>query len=233
MATAFVPCLATSAGSRALYAEGLLPALYRRAGKAHAPVMESEAPALSCDVTDAERDDVAATLAGDGEAYRRLVERHQNRIAAVMWRFARDRGRLEELVQDVFVEAYAGLRSFDRARPLGPWLRGIAVRVGYRYWKGLARSRREVPIDDVAEPAAASEDCAPERAAEILHGLLARLAPRDRLVLTLLCLEGCSVAEAAQLAGWSKTMVKVQAHRARARLRKLVGAGGGQGETKA
>jgi RNA polymerase sigma-70 factor, ECF subfamily len=41
-------------------------------------------------------------------------------------------------------------------------------------------------------------------------------------VLTLLYLESHSVAEAAELAGWSQTMVKVQAYRARQKLRKLI-----------
>jgi RNA polymerase sigma-70 factor (ECF subfamily) len=45
---------------------------------------------------------------------------------------------------------------------------------------------------------------------------------RDRLVLMLIYLEGCSVAEAAEATGWSRTMVKVQAHRARRRLRALL-----------
>jgi RNA polymerase sigma-70 factor (ECF subfamily) len=42
-------------------------------------------------------------------------------------------------------------------------------------------------------------------------------------VLTLLYLEQCTVAEAAELCGWTQTMVKVQAYRARNRLRKLLG----------
>jgi RNA polymerase sigma-70 factor (ECF subfamily) len=48
-------------------------------------------------------------------------------------------------------------------------------------------------------------------------------------VLTLIYLEGCTSAEAAELTGWSRTMVKVQAHRARARLRKLMRAEEGDG----
>ena len=56
----------------------------------------------------------------------------------------------------------------------------------------------------------------------MLHELLAKLPPRDRLVLTLLYLEGLSVAQAAQRAGWSKAMVKVQAFRARKKLRALL-----------
>ena len=61
-----------------------------------------------------------------------------------------------------------------------------------------------------------------EEAAELLHDLLGRLPPRDRLVLTLLYLEELTVAQAAERAGWSRTMVKVQAHRARKKLRALL-----------
>jgi RNA polymerase sigma-70 factor (ECF subfamily) len=65
-----------------------------------------------------------------------------------------------------------------------------------------------------AKPQAAGED--------VIEGLLERLSARDRLVLTLLYVEGQSVVEAAELSGWSQTMVKVQAYRARQRLKKLV-----------
>ena len=65
-------------------------------------------------------------------------------------------------------------------------------------------------------------------AAEAVHVMLARLAPRDRLVLTLLYLEQCSVAEAAGLCGWTQTMVKVQAYRAKETLPETVGSGGGE-----
>ena len=59
-------------------------------------------------------------------------------------------------------------------------------------------------------------------AGELVHRALATLAPRDRLVLTLMHLEGQSVAEVAGSTGWSATMVKVQAWRARARLKKAL-----------
>ena len=51
--------------------------------------------------------------------------------------------------------------------------------------------------------------------------VLARLAPRDRLVMTLMYLEQCTVAQIAELTGWSESLVKVQAFRARRRLRRL------------
>ncbi len=59
-------------------------------------------------------------------------------------------------------------------------------------------------------------------AAGQIAAALEQLPPRDRLVLTLLYLEDRSVAEAAELAGWSQTMIKVQAYRARKKVRKLL-----------
>lgn len=145
-------------------------------------------------------------------------------MAAYLWRFTRDRRQCEELVQETFVEAYLSLRSYRGRSPLRHWLRKIATRVGYRFWK--ARARQPAPLGMSAEAwqrvAQAPCELDAAEAAEAVHVMLARLAPRDRLVLSLLYLEQCSVAEAAGLCGWTQTMVKVQAHRAKKRLRKLL-----------
>lgn len=168
--------------------------------------------------------DVRASIAGDGEAFERLVRRYQQPIADYMWRFTRDRLHWEELVQEVFVEAYLSLGSYRAKAPLLHWLKKIATRTGYRAWK--ERSRRPVvglPLeawDRPIEPDRASEEA--EEAAALVHALLARMSPRDRLVLTLMYLEECSVDQTARLTGWSRTMVKVQAHRARKRLKALL-----------
>jgi len=77
--------------------------------------------------------DIRDSLAGDGDAYGRLVERYQQPIAAAMWRFTRDRRQWEELVQDVFVEGYLSLGTYSARAPLLHWLRRIATRVGYRF----------------------------------------------------------------------------------------------------
>ena len=169
--------------------------------------------------------DIRATLAGDGEAYSRLLRRYQNDISARMWRFSRDRRELEELVHDVFVEAYISLKGFKAKAPFSHWLNRIATRVGYRWWKKQKRQTdRETPLqdwdrliqDDRQDP------WAPQEAAKMLHGVLAQLRPRDRLVLTLMYLEELSINEIAEQTGWSKTMVKVQVHRARKRLKVLM-----------
>ena len=172
-------------------------------------------------------DDVERTRGGDPEAYRRLIEHHQDHVARLLWRFSRDRRVHEELVQDVFVEAYLSLRGYNRKAPLAHWLARIATRVGYRYWKEQARRKQVEPLDVEKWDAAVGDGHAaaglePDEAGALLHQVLAQMSPRDRLVLTLRYLEECDVVETARRTGWTKTMVKVQTLRARDRLRKLI-----------
>ncbi len=170
----------------------------------------------------ADSKDIASALEGDGSAFARLVKRYQNGVAAKMWRFTRDKDVLEELVQDTFVEAYKSLRSFKTGSSFVPWLMTIAVRIGYRHWRTTSKGRKEHSLDDFEVITAPSRQADPSFAADVLHRVFGNLPPRDRLVLTLMYFENHSVAEVAELTGWSRVMVKVQAHRARGKLKKLI-----------
>ncbi len=178
--------------------------------------MESEC----VDATD--QADIRASLKGDGDAYARIVRRHQPAMALRMRRFTRDAAAMEELVQEVFVEAYFSLPRYKASAPFTHWINRIATRVGYRFWKRRQNQPPMLALENWDGPAALDEPGQAREAAEELHGLLAKLPPRDRLVITLLHLEERSVAEAAKLADWTQTMVKVQAFRARKKLRRLL-----------
>ncbi len=184
-----------------------------------------EDSALDSAALEADLDLARRCLDGDGESYRIVVERYQSRIAAIMRRFTSDAGAREELVQDAFVEAYTSLSTYKGKAPLEHWLSRIATRVGYAYWKRLARerSRRSVSIEDMHDRLSAPvEEMSPDEALEILEAVLDQLPPRDRLIVTLRYVEGLSVEEAADMSGWSPAMVKVQCWRAKNKLRKLL-----------
>ncbi len=177
-----------------------------------------------CSIDDAR--DLRDSLGGDHEAYARLVRRHQAAIERFLARFVRHPGVREELLQEVFVQAWFSLSGFRGESPLVYWLRRIAVRATYAHWKRLG-SRRTVPIDDGALQLPADTDAlAPAEAAELLDSVMGRLPPRDRMVLALMHLEGHSVQETAFLLGWTQGMVKVQSMRARRKLRRLLEARG-------
>lgn len=167
--------------------------------------------------------DVNASLNGDGQAYARIIARHQDAIAARMWRFTRDRTMLEELVHDVFVQAYFSLRTWRARSPLRHWLNKIATRCGYRFWTKQSQ-QQAVPLADWdgADRSNVTSEMESQEAAYRLHKILGRLPPRDRLVITLLHIEQLSIEEIAEQTGWSKVMVKVQAWRARKKLQAIL-----------
>jgi RNA polymerase sigma-70 factor, ECF subfamily len=168
--------------------------------------------------TELDARDVASAAGGDGDAFERIVRRHQQEIARRLRRFARDAAGLEELVHETFVQAYLGLARYRGEAPLIHWLHRIALRTAYRRWKAERRRPGHRPLDaSVAAPQTAPAD------EWDLEGVMQQLSARDRLVLTLLYLEDRTVAQAADLLGWTRTMVKVQAFRARGRLRELMG----------
>jgi RNA polymerase sigma-70 factor (ECF subfamily) len=175
-------------------------------------------------VCEEDRKDIAESLAGNGEGFARLVRRYQDRVAAQMWRFTRDAVVLDQLVQDVFVEAYLSLKGFRGRAPFLHWLRRIATRVGFHYWKSQARieEREEALKETNLNLAAPPETLTPNEAADMLYQLFGKLPPADRLVLTLFYFEECGVKEISARSGWNRALVKVRLHRARKKLKSLL-----------
>lgn len=69
-------------------------------------------------------------------------------------------GDVEDLAQEVFVTVYDRFDTYDRDRPIRPWLFAFAFRTASNYQR-LARHRREVGV--VAAPEGTTEDT-PEKA---------------------------------------------------------------------
>ena len=126
-------------------------------------------------------------------------------------------------MQETFVQAYLSLRTYRATGPFGAWLRRIATRAGYRFWK---RRRQDVAphSGSPAESEAVADDPADAQDRQwTIQDVMTKLSPRNRLVVQLRYLEDRSVAEVAKLTGWSQAMVKVQSYRARKKLQKLLG----------
>ncbi len=169
--------------------------------------------------------EINLALQGDGDAFAKLIARHQKFVAGRMWKFTNNTNDHEELVHHVFVEAFYNLSNYRFEGSFAAWLRTIATRQGYRYWKQRDRNRKQKPLtQNVIESLSVPENEADSQQdrTEDLRTLLEQLPPRDRLVLTLLYWEHCSIEQAAELAGWSVTMTKVQAYRARKKLKRLI-----------
>ena len=168
--------------------------------------------------------DIRQAQNGDQDAFRRIMERYQGHVSKLLWRFTRDKNSHEELIQESFVQVYLSLHTYKARAPFEHWLSRIATRAGYRFWKQSKRHTYVPLLDNDWEqlPQDPSDPMAPQQAAELVHHLLSKLPPRDRLVLTLRYLDQCSVIETAHRTGWSLSLVKVQTHRAKQKLKKML-----------
>lgn len=159
-----------------------------------------------------------------------LVLRHQDEVARLLWRFARNHADLQDLVQEVFLRMVRGLASWRADKPFLHWLRRITVNTGRDYCRRQTVRRRWTveptpAADDAPPPPEAvdrSLDPAARTAANEVKELLATLPPDDCAVLTLHHLEGWELKDIARQFSWSVTATKLRAWRARARLRALL-----------
>lgn len=166
--------------------------------------------------------DIQACLNGDAEAYKRLIQRYEEQVAKLMWHFAPNKTDCEKLVQDVFIEAYFSLKGYKGKAPLLHWLRKIGTRVGYKFWKERDKSKKFLSLEKFDFVKKSNKDLIePETAAKILYTLLERLPRADRLVLTLMYLENCSIKEVAARTGWTSFAVKSRAMRARKKIKEI------------
>lgn len=199
-----MPCWATSEPSAARwFAESSVPA-----GAAADP----DAPLA------------AAARGGDLAAADELIRRHQEGIARLLWRFARQRADLDDLVQETFVRAWRALPRWQPNRPFAHWLRHIAVNTGRDHCRREAVRRRwfqPTAVGAEEPPAPRAGDDAAGALAEAKEWL-ALLPPDDRTLLTLQHLDGWELGQIARALGWSLTATKVRAWRARGRLRHLL-----------
>jgi RNA polymerase sigma-70 factor (ECF subfamily) len=159
---------------------------------------------------------VRASLAGEEDAFAALVRRHQARVFRLASRFFKRPQDVEDVAQETFLRAWTKLSSYRAEAPLEHWLTRLCLRCIY---DRLRRRTVEQPSAGEFEAVAPASD--PDARLEV-ERLLNKLSERDRFILVLLDGEGWSVAEIAARLGWSQANVKVRAHRARRRLRRIL-----------
>jgi RNA polymerase sigma-70 factor (ECF subfamily) len=139
----------------------------------------------------------------------------------------------EDLVQMIFIKVFRKLDQYRSRMPLQHWISRIAVNTCLNALKA-EKIRPEWRMGDFSEEIAAgierlaatevesatTDDC--ERAKKLVTEMIAQLSPEDRLVVTLLHLQEKSVDEIHDLTGWGRSVIKVRAFRARAKMRKML-----------
>jgi RNA polymerase sigma-70 factor (ECF subfamily) len=184
------------------------------------------------DATDpTDKELIAEVLEGNPESFEPLVVKYQPRVFAIARRYARREDEVEDIVQTVFMKAYSKLSSYRGDAPFEHWLMRTATFTCYdflrkhqrnREWNATDLSTEENEwLENVGEDN--SEKEASQAAAKALvDRLLEGLKPDDRMIITMLDLEQKSVKEIAKLTDFTESNVKVRAHRAREKMKKIL-----------
>ncbi len=171
-----------------------------------------------------EAEAIGRVQAGDTAAFELLVRRYMRQAFAVAYRVLGHREDAEDVVQEAFLAALANIRTFDTARPFGPWLYRIVVTRGLNFRK--SRSRRTTEALDEAGAVSRGPDPAANAEQEGLRDAIAvalgRLPERQRMVVQLFELDGFSGAEIGVMLGISPGTVRWYLHEARQALRGML-----------
>jgi RNA polymerase sigma-70 factor, ECF subfamily len=156
---------------------------------------------------------------GDAAAWRTLYERYAPMVYRFLAAFGVPPDERDDACQEVFVAVHKSLSNFRGDARLSTWIYRIAARHAGR--AGHRRKMRALlssllvkeppppPVSDFSEKA--------ERL-RLLDELVARLAPKKRLVLVLVEIEGVPIEEVAKIAGCPENTAWSRLHYARAEL---------------
>ncbi|MGI8869295.1 MAG: RNA polymerase sigma factor SigM [Mycobacteriales bacterium] len=170
----------------------------------------------------AERSDtelLRAHAAGDPYAFEALVRRHRDRMWAVALRTMRDPEDAADALQDAMISAFRAAASFRAESAVTTWLHRIVVNACLdRIRRRKARPAVALPEEGPGEPVESRDPVSERDTAMAVEAALAELPVEQRAAITLVDLQGYSVADSARVLGVAEGTVKSRCARGRSRL---------------
>ncbi|HEV8660088.1 MAG TPA: sigma-70 family RNA polymerase sigma factor [Thermoanaerobaculia bacterium] len=168
---------------------------------------------------------IRRSAAGDAAAFGELMKRHE----AAVFRFARaispDDAAAEDALQEAFLGAWRGARTFRGDASVRNWLLTIVRNAIYRQHRKRVDEPEDIePLSELGLAAGWGEEENPETIAlqresrHLLNAAMERLSAPDREILLLRDVEGLSGDEVATMLGLTLTAMKTRLHRARLRI---------------
>jgi RNA polymerase sigma-70 factor (ECF subfamily) len=163
---------------------------------------------------------ITGLRSGDERALETLYQRHAGRVYALGLRLTADPSRAEEIVQDVFLQAWRRIGSFQGRSRFGTWLYRLTVNRALdtmRSERAGGREQLDVELFDRATREHGMEGTMD------LESAIASLPEGARVVFVLHDVEGYRHEEIAKLSGIAPGTSKAQLFRARRLLRARLG----------
>ena len=158
---------------------------------------------------------MVASLAGDADAYQRLLTEVTGRLRAYFGRrlfpAGRDAGAVEDLVQDALMAVHTKRQTYDETQPFTAWMYAIARYKLIDYLRRTQASARDVDLGSIDELMSQDDQRTVDSALD-LDKMLRQLSPKVREAIRYVKLDGLTVEEAAARSGRSASAIKVSVH---------------------
>jgi len=170
---------------------------------------------------------VARCRKGDLAAFETIYRTHSGRLYSVACRMLGNPVDAEDMLQEIFLAAHRKLESFRGESALGTWLFRLATNLCLDHLR--SRAARSGQITDALDDEPAIADARSGKLAERtvtkmdLERALAQLPQGCRTAFVLHDVEGLEHREVAAMLGIAEGTSKSQVHKARMRLRAMLG----------
>lgn len=161
----------------------------------------------------------AAAIAGDREAFRRLVERHYDMIYRVAYRYVGSAADAEDIAQEVCITLATKLSRFNNRSRFSTWLVSIVINRCRDHFRRRKSSQALVEKYAVLRAAEDADQEDTNKRTGWLHDALQSLEPALRETVLLIVGEDLSHAEAAKILGCAESTVSWRVHMARKQLK--------------
>jgi RNA polymerase sigma-70 factor (ECF subfamily) len=165
---------------------------------------------------------IRAAQAGDRTAFAALVERYWDRLYRWLYRLTQDRHLAEDLVQESFLKALAGLSQFRAGTNFNAWLFRIGHNTLANQHRSAARQREPLPDDLPEKEAGPVEQVLSQEALQGLAQAINRLNPEFRAALLLRVEEELSFRQIADVLGLTEETARWRVFKARQKLLSLL-----------
>jgi len=163
---------------------------------------------------------VKACRSGESKAMELLYHRYKRRVFGLVTRIV-GASDSEEVVQEVFVRIYRGLAKFRGDSQLSTWIYRLAVNASLSH---VSKRKRRPECEELSEHEAGEAPPSRDPAlSKRLEEALLSLPPGYRAVLVLHDIEGQNHEQCAKILGCRVGTSKSQLHKARMRMREILG----------
>jgi RNA polymerase sigma factor (sigma-70 family) len=173
----------------------------------------------------ADIDVIRQVLQGDQNAFAILVERYNSLVYSVVLRYVKGREDAEEVAQDVFIKAYKSLASFKGDSKFSTWLYTVTTTTSISFLRKKKLDVQSLDNENVAGAAIQidggmrANQVEQKSKVEMVNEAIKMLSAEDAQVIMLFYKGEQTLEEMAKILGKETNAVKVQLHRARARLK--------------